>query len=321
LGGLSVPRGLPATIALFVVVGVQVICTLFFVWDIVAGVAGLRREPMAWETRELLEMGAAVGLVLGVMLGAILLARTIIRNRAVEGRLRQVSGAFAALLEERFGQWGLTRSERDVAWFTIKGLSIAEIARLRGTSEGTVKAHSNAIYRKAGVSGRTQLLSLFIEDLMDEAPDPIGSRTSAWSPSVGGEQTRRAACRRRSESVSHGLRPHGGRHAMEKLEIGDLVVLGSGSMRMAVEAIDGDQVSCVWCHEGAIGRDAFDARLLKKWEFREEERPARAKPYRAEHEGGGKPYRPRGEERDVKPRGKPGWDGKPREKKFFRKDG
>ena len=41
-----------------------------------------------------------------------------------------------------------------MAWFTIKGLSIAEIARLRGTSEGTVKAHSNAIYRKAGVSGR-----------------------------------------------------------------------------------------------------------------------------------------------------------------------
>ena len=59
-----------------------------------------------------------------------------------------------------------------MAWFTIKGLSIAEIARLRGTSEGTVKAHSNAIYRKAGVSGRTQLLSLFIEDLMEPAPPP-----------------------------------------------------------------------------------------------------------------------------------------------------
>ena len=97
----------------------------------------------------------------------------MLRNRVVEGRLRQLSGAFAALLEERFRQWGLTPSERDVAWFTIKGLSIAEIARLRGTSEGTVKAHSNAIYRKAGVSGRTQLLSLFIEDLMEEAPPAV----------------------------------------------------------------------------------------------------------------------------------------------------
>ena len=60
----------------------------------------------------------------------------------------------------------LTPSERDVALFAIKGMSTAEIASLRSTSEGTVKAQTNAIYRKAGVSGRSQLLSLFIEDLM-----------------------------------------------------------------------------------------------------------------------------------------------------------
>jgi uncharacterized protein YodC (DUF2158 family) len=115
---------------------------------------------------------------------------------------------------------------------------------------------------------------------------------------------------------------------MEKFEIGDLVVLTSGSMRMAVEATDEGRVACVWCHEGEVGRDNFDARLLKKWEFREEERPARAeggaRPYRSDREGAAKPYRaPRagGDDRPEKPRGKPGWDGKPREKKFFRKDG
>lgn len=112
---------------------------------------------------------------------------------------------------------------------------------------------------------------------------------------------------------------------MENLQIGDLVVLTAGSMRMAVEAVDGDQVACVWCHEGRIGRDSFNGKLLKKWEHREEERPARppasaSKPYRGDREGGGKPYAPRTETRDDKPRGKPGWDGKPREKKFFRKD-
>jgi uncharacterized protein YodC (DUF2158 family) len=107
---------------------------------------------------------------------------------------------------------------------------------------------------------------------------------------------------------------------MDKLEIGDLVVLVSGSMRMTVEANDAEKVACVWCHEGVIGRDAFDPKLLKKWEFREEERPARdSKPYRGDREGGGKPYRAGGDDRP--PRGKPGWDGKPREKKFFRKDG
>jgi len=161
------PR-LPIMAILILVVGVQAVCTLFFVYDMAVGLAGIARDPLSWQARELIEIGAGVGLVLGVALGAALLMRTVSSNRRMESRLRQVSGAFAALLEQRFGEWGLTPSERDVAWFTIKGLSIADIARVRGTSEGTVKAHSNAIYRKAGVSGRTQLLSLFIEDLMGE---------------------------------------------------------------------------------------------------------------------------------------------------------
>jgi DNA-binding CsgD family transcriptional regulator len=74
------------------------------------------------------------------------------------------------LLAERFEEWALTPAEKDVALFAIKGMSTSEIAGLRNTSEGTVKAQTNAIYRKAGVTGRAQLLSLFIEDLMrDEA--------------------------------------------------------------------------------------------------------------------------------------------------------
>ena len=56
-----------------------------------------------------------------------------------------------------------------MATFLIKGADIAEIARLRGSAEGTVKAHLNAIYRKAGVSGRPALVSLLIEDLMTES--------------------------------------------------------------------------------------------------------------------------------------------------------
>ena len=107
---------------------------------------------------------------------------------------------------------------------------------------------------------------------------------------------------------------------MENLKIGDLVVLTAGSMRMAVESLDDSKIACVWCHEGKIGRDAFDAKLLKKFEHREDDRGGRSagggKPYRGDREGGGKPYAGR----DDKPRGKPGWDGKPREKKFFRKD-
>jgi DNA-binding CsgD family transcriptional regulator len=148
---------------------VQALCAIFFSWDILASVFGIRTAPVSWELRELMEIGAAVGLVLGVLLGAILLRRALRERNFAEERLRRASGAFMDLLQERFEEWGLTPSERDVALFAIKGMSTAEIASLRTTSEGTVKAQTNAIYRKAGVSGRPQLLSLFIDDLMSDA--------------------------------------------------------------------------------------------------------------------------------------------------------
>ena len=71
------------------------------------------------------------------------------------------------VLQERMEEWALTPAERDVALFAIKGMSTAEIAVLRNVSEGTVKAQTAAIYRKAGVTGRPQLLSLFIDELLD----------------------------------------------------------------------------------------------------------------------------------------------------------
>lgn len=145
---------------------VQALCAFFFVFDILSSVLGLRTTPISWEMREFLEIGAAIGLILGVVVGALMLRRALRERNLAEERLRRASGAFMVLLQERFSEWGLTPSEKDVALFAIKGMSTAEIAALRATSEGTVKAQTNAIYRKAGVSGRPQLLSLFIDDLM-----------------------------------------------------------------------------------------------------------------------------------------------------------
>lgn len=114
---------------------------------------------------------------------------------------------------------------------------------------------------------------------------------------------------------------------MAKFHIGDLVVLKSGSMRMCVESADdgADTVSTVWCNEGVIGRDTFSARLLNKWEYRDENRGGRTA--RSNHDRGGHDRGARdrdgggddgGRGRD-KPR-KQGWDGKPRDKKYFRSE-
>ena len=144
----------------------QALCAILFVSDIFASIFGLESTALSWETREILEIAAALGLIIGAVLGGFAMHRVVRDRNIAQERLRRASGAFLDLLEERFLEWGLTPAERDVALFAIKGMSTAEISVLRSTSEGTVKAQTNAIYRKAGVSGRSQLLSLFIDDLM-----------------------------------------------------------------------------------------------------------------------------------------------------------
>lgn len=149
---------------------VQAVCAFFFIGDILSAHVGFRAQPISWQLREIIEIGAAFGLVLGFVLGALALHRSHQRHKHAEAKLRAASGAFMELVEDAFVDWGLTPAERDVALFAIKGFSTAEIAELRSTSEGTVKAQTNAIYRKAGVSGRSQLLGLFIDGLVDTAP-------------------------------------------------------------------------------------------------------------------------------------------------------
>lgn len=170
----------------FLILFVQVACATFFLSDIVFTMFGLPIRPINWELKEILEIGASVGLVLAVILGAIMLQRTLRRTRLAEDKLRRASGVFAELMYERFAEWNLTPAERDVALFAIKGMSTAEIAVLRNTSEGTVKAQTNAIYRKAGVTGRPQLLSLFIEDLVSgdltPSPDNVAADAEASLP-------------------------------------------------------------------------------------------------------------------------------------------
>ncbi len=161
---LSAHPGLAALLLL------QLFCIGFFVWDVVADALLLNTgstfpDSDAFET-------ALVAVLAASMVGTISqIQRLSVRNQTVENQLKAASGAFAELLNNHFNGWELTASEREVALFAIKGLDIAQIAELRQTKSGTIKAQLNAIYRKASVSGRPQLISLFIEELMSE---PLG---------------------------------------------------------------------------------------------------------------------------------------------------
>jgi len=164
----AVGRRVRALAALF---AVQALCAVFFVGDVAADL--LDGSPGESGRHLGVELVAALGLVAGLGFTGLEVRRLLLRQRRVEDQLRAASGAFLDLLEEHFEGWGLTPSERDVAMLAIKGLSTAEIAAVRETRAGTVKAQLAAIYQKAGVSGRPQLLSLFVEELMQ---GPIAGR-------------------------------------------------------------------------------------------------------------------------------------------------
>ena len=93
------------------------LCAFFFVSQILASILGV--APVSWRVHELIELGAALGLLLGVALGWIVLRRTMARNVLVEDQLRVASGAFLDVMEERFTAWELTPAERDVALVAI----------------------------------------------------------------------------------------------------------------------------------------------------------------------------------------------------------
>jgi DNA-binding CsgD family transcriptional regulator len=75
-------------------------------------------------------------------------------------------------IREQFGAWRLTEGEADIAVLMLKGLSHKEIARLRATSEATVRQQATAVYRKSGLSSRAELAAFFLEDLLPPGEEP-----------------------------------------------------------------------------------------------------------------------------------------------------
>ena len=127
--------------------------------------------PIPWSVHESIEIVAVIAMLLGVVMGSVALKRSLARAEEAEDALRRAQEAFQEVLDRRFEEWRLTPAESEVTVLALKGLTGAAIAERRGTTEGTVKAQTAAIYRKAGVSGRPQLMSLFLEEMLAAVPD------------------------------------------------------------------------------------------------------------------------------------------------------
>lgn len=113
------------------------------------------------------EFLAIVFLFLGFWLARRALTRLKIERDTNTLKLQSLRGEFDTILMRRFADWGLSEAQKDVALLTLRGLKIADIAATRGTAEGTIKAHMNAVFRAANVHTRGELTGLFMEEFLD----------------------------------------------------------------------------------------------------------------------------------------------------------
>ena len=154
-------------LALTALIAVQVFCAVIFVGDVIAdfleaGALEAARVHLSIESVATLSLMAAIAFEIRY------LSWLLRRKARLEDNLRQASAAIHEVIEAQFESWGLTPAERDVAGFLVKGLATPEIARMRGSAEGTVKAQLNAIYRKSGTGSRSEMLSLLLDILMGQ---------------------------------------------------------------------------------------------------------------------------------------------------------
>lgn len=142
---------------------IQAVCAMFFVYDASQDII---EDGTIRSLYSIIEVLATLAMFAAMIL-EISMLRGILKNQErMERGLQVAKGKLQDVINTYFADWGLTPAEMDVAILAIKGFSISEMSELRQAQEGTIKTQLTSIYRKAGVTGRSQLGSLLIEDLM-----------------------------------------------------------------------------------------------------------------------------------------------------------
>jgi DNA-binding CsgD family transcriptional regulator len=150
-------------------IGLLVYCVSLFAFtvDFLSQVTGWRfLSALPWVLHEIFTLMTLVGLCVGMFFIARSYRLSAKNTQYLVRQLDSARGAFQEGLDSYFEQWGLSEAEKEIALFTIKGMTISEIATIRETKQSTIKTQSSAIYKKAGVSSRSQLVSLLIEELL-----------------------------------------------------------------------------------------------------------------------------------------------------------
>ena len=143
---------------------------LFFVHDLFVD-AVFEGEYLSFHF--ILEFIVFVGVSIVLVVNARDLHRLRRLLRREEKRNLLFSTALADSINEQMDEWRLTRSEKIVAWYIIKGYRFSEIAYVRGVKESTTRLQATSVYAKAGINGRAEFVAEILQPLLLTIPNSI----------------------------------------------------------------------------------------------------------------------------------------------------
>ena len=93
----------------------------------------------------------------------------------MSSQMRSARKDYSQAVISQFDTWGFTKSEQQVAYLLLKGLSFKEIAEVRQTKEKTVRQQASSVYGKAEVDGRHTFCAWFMEDFIQEHNEDLAA--------------------------------------------------------------------------------------------------------------------------------------------------
>lgn len=163
----------PAAPALRRIAGLVLACGAILVLDVGGEIHAAIIRPERRSPMNILHLASELVATVALGWAFVLARRTLGRlEGALAGeseRLRALRGEFDTLMRARFAGWGLSPAEADIALLSVRGLKIAEIAALRQTREGTIKAQLSSIFRKSGTTTRTEFVARFVDEFLDHS--------------------------------------------------------------------------------------------------------------------------------------------------------
>jgi len=74
-------------------------------------------------------------------------------------------------INKQFAEWNFSPKEKEIAFYLLEGLSLKEIAEVKGSTYLSVKQQAHVLYRSAGIGGRAELSAFFLGGLLESSEE------------------------------------------------------------------------------------------------------------------------------------------------------